>query len=482
MHDLAAMGLEIAVIAAGLAILLLDLWTPGEQKRHLGYAAAILVGVIFVSSFAIFVPEQRMAFGGMYVLDELALFFKRFFLLAALLILVMSVEFSDRFDAGIAEYYALTLFALSGMMFAASAHDFTLLFVSIELVTLCFYILTSFQRKRQQSLEAGVKYLIIGALSGGFMVYGIALIYGTAGTLDFAELADESTRAIESRLLLLGLLMVFVGLGFKIAAVPFHIWAPDVYQGAPVPSAAFLAVGSKAAGIVLIIRLLHTSLASLADRWQPAIVVIACLTILYGALCAIPQRNFRRLMGYSSIANAGFILLALGTAEGNGVVAVLFYLGGYLFSVIAAFLVMCLARCPGDEDETCILAGLHRRSPLLAATLALSMVSLAGIPPLAGFFGKFLVFRALLAQVETYPFLPWAIGCAVLGVVVSLYFYLNVIRTVYWTQPPEGATDIAVSAPTRAAIYLSIFGLLWLGILPGGILNLAEFAVRSLGL
>lgn len=480
MHDLSLMGLEIAVLAAALTILLMDLWTPVAQKRHLGYVAAILVGVTLVGSFAMLVPEPRFAFGGMYVLDELALFFKRFFLLAALLILVMSVEFADRFEAGVAEYYSLTLFALAGMMFAASAHDFTLLFVSLELVTVCFYILTSFQRRRPQSLEAGVKYLIIGALSGGFMVYGIALIYGTAGTLDFSELAAESSRAIESRLLLLGLLMVFVGLGFKIAAVPFHIWAPDVYQGAPPPTAAFLAVGSKAAGIVLLIRLLHTALGSLAERWQPALVVVACLTILYGALCAIPQRNFRRLMGYSSITNAGFILLALGTAEERGVAAVLFYLGGYLFSVIAAFLVMCLVRC-ADDQETCSLAGLHQRSPLLAATLMMAMVSLAGIPPLAGFIGKFLIFRALISQAGVYPMFPWAMGVAVFGVVASLYFYLNVVRTVYWSPPREGLTAITLAAPSRIALYASILGLLWLGLIPGSLVNLADFAVQTFG-
>ncbi|MCP5518648.1 MAG: NADH-quinone oxidoreductase subunit N [Verrucomicrobiales bacterium] len=482
MHDLSLMGLELAVLAAGLTLLLLDLWTPPAQKRHLGYVAAILVGVIFVGSFALLVPEPQFAFGGMYVLDELALFFKRFFLLAAGLILVMSVEFADRFEAGVAEYYALTLFALVGMMFAASAHDFTLLFVALELVTVCFYILTSFQRRRSQSLEAGVKYLIIGALSGGFMVYGIALIYGTAGTLDFAELAAESSRAIESRLLLLGLLMVFVGLGFKIAAVPFHIWAPDVYQGAPPPSAAFLAVGSKAAGIVLLIRLLHTALGSLADRWKPALVVVACLTILYGALCAIPQRNFRRLMGYSSITNAGFILLALGTGEGRGVAGVLFYLGGYLFSVVAAFLVMCLARCGDQDDETCVLAGLHRRSPLLAATLALAMVSLAGIPPLAGFMGKFLVFRAMLSEGGGYPLFPWALGIAVFGVVVSLYFYMNVVRTIYWTPAREEPAPIPIDGPSRLALYAAVLGLLWLGLLPGSLVNLADFAVQALGL
>lgn len=482
MRGLELMGLELAVIAAGLAILLLDLWTAKEDKRRLGYAAALLVGVIFLASFAVLFEGRQEAFHGMYVLDEFALFFKRFFLIAALLVLVMSVEFADRFESGVAEYYSLTLFALAGMMFAASAQDFVLLFVSIELVTVCFYVLVSFQRRREHSLEAGVKYLIIGALSGGFLVYGIALIYGTAGTLNFSELAERAPEVLESRLLLLGLLFVFVGLGFKIAVVPFQIWVPDVYQGAPVPTTAFLAVGSKGAGVVLLIRLLYTGLGPMVERWSPVLVVLAMLTILYGGLCAIPQRNFRRLMGYSSIVNAGFLLLALASGDGEGLTAALFYLAGYLYAVMGAFLVLCLARCPGQEDETCILAGLHHRSPLLAATLVLSMVSLAGIPPAAGFFGKFLVFKAVIGQGSAFPFLPWALGVAVFGVVVSLYFYLNVVRTIYWSPERESAAPIQMSLPTRLAICLVIFALLWLGTLPSAILNLAEYAVSSLGL
>lgn len=480
MSELATIGLELAVVAAGVTLLLLDLWTVERDKRRLGYAAALIVGVIFLASFAVLIPEPREAFGGMYVLDEFALFFKRFFLLAALLILVMAVEYADRFDAGAGEYYALILFALAGMMFAASAHDFTLLFVAVELIAVCFYVLTGFQRRHLPSLEAGVKYLIIGALSSGFLVYGMALIYGTAGTLNFTALAAKAPEVMANRLLLLGLLMVFVGLGFKIAAVPFHIWVPDVYQGSPPPTAAFLAVGSKAAGIVLLIRVLHTALGSLAERWTAALVVLGMLTILYGALGGIPQRNFRRLLGYSSILNAGFLLLALGTADRDGLVAVLFYLGGYLFAVVVAFTVICLARCPGEAEETCLLTGLHQRAPLLAAALALAMVSLAGIPPLAGFFAKFLVFKAALARGAEYPFLPWALGVGVFGVVTSLYFYLNIVRLLYWAPPPENAGPIVVAGPTRALMGLSIFGLLWLGILPGGIINLAEFAVANL--
>src|SRR5208283_3335845 len=242
---------ELLVLVLGLALLLVDLWLPLPAKRKLGYAAAIGVGLILLYSlFWVRIPAGQpvqYAFGQMYALDGLALFFKRFFLLAAFIVLLMSVEFADRIAAGIAELYALILFALSGMLFACSANNFALLFVSLELITVTFYVLTSFQRANVASLEAGVKYLIIGALSTAFTVFGIALVYGISGKLDFIELASVAAQHSHNQIFLFGLLLVMVGLGFKIAAFPFQIWAPDVYQGAPAPTTAFLAVGSKAA-------------------------------------------------------------------------------------------------------------------------------------------------------------------------------------------------------------------------------------------
>lgn len=477
-----AMGLELAVLATGFAVLLLDLWAPPAQKRSLGYVAAAAVAVTLLASFAILAPEPRYAFDGLYVLDELALYFKRFFLLAALFVLVLSVEFADRLEAGIAEYYALTLFALAGMMFAASASHFALLFVSLELITVTFYVLTSFQRRRLQSLEAGVKYLILGALSSAFLVYGIALVFGASGTMDFVKLAGAPTAVLHSRVLELGLLLVLVGLGFKLALVPFQFWAPDVYQGSPTPTTAFLAVGSKAAGVVLLLRLLYTAVPTVSRDWSRLLMVLAGVTILYGVLCAIPQRNLKRLLGYSSIASAGYVLLGVCTFSTAGVSAVLFYLAGYLFAIAAAFLVIVLVASNAGQDDLPSLAGLHRRSPLLAAALAVAMVSLAGVPPMAGFFGKFLLLKSALARADAMPGLYWLIGVAIVGVVISLYYYFGVIRAAYWpteTELTEGA-PIEVSRPARVALYICIAGMLWLGIAPNSALNLAEHAVRAL--
>src|ERR1041385_3832104 len=305
---------EILVLALALSVLLADLWLPAHRKRKLGYTVAIGLGFILCFSLlkmSAGADVAQYAFGKMYVMDALGLFFKRFFLLAALAVVLMSVEFSDRFETGVAEFYALLLFALTGMLFAASANDFALLFVSLELITVTFYVLTSFQRARLRSLEAGVKYLILGALSTAFTVYGIALVYGTAHTFQFAALAQAAPRLAGSKLFLFGLLCVMVGLGFKIAAFPFQIWAPDVYQGAPTPTTAFLAVGSKAAGFALLLRVLFIAVPAVTAQWTNLLIVISAVTILYGNLCALPQlqRNIKRLMGYSSIAHAGYLLL-----------------------------------------------------------------------------------------------------------------------------------------------------------------------------
>src|SRR5439155_5110493 len=275
-------------------------------------------------------------------------------------------EFSDRLGTGISEYYSLVVLALSGMLFAASANDFTVLFVSIELITVTFYILTSFQRSKLLSLEAGIKYLILGALSTAFTVYGIALIYGSSGTMSFEALAGRGTQLAANPLFLLGLALVLVGLAFKIAAFPLQIWAPDVYQGSPAPTVAFLAVGSKAAGFVLLLRVLFYAVPQITARWASLLIAISAVTILYGNLCAIPQRNLKRLLGYSSIAQAGYLLLGVAAMAANikntsGGSAILYYLSGYLFTVLTAFAVLCLVLRKLDSEDITALAGLNQR-------------------------------------------------------------------------------------------------------------------------
>ncbi len=484
--NLSYISLEVCVLVLGLVVLVADLWLPAGRKKLLGYAAAAGLAFLLAINLSGYgsctMPGD--AFNGMFTQDSLSIFFDRFFLLAAILVLLMIAEFSDRIAAGISEYYSIVLFALLGMLFASSANNFALLFVSLELITVSFYVLTSFQRGRSTSLEAGVKYLIIGALSTAFTVFGIALVWGTSGKFNFAELSTVAAQMGDNKLFLFGLLFVMVGLGFKIAAFPFQIWAPDVYQGAPTPTTAFLAIGSKAAGFVLLLRVLFKAVPAITSQWANVIIIISGITILYGNICAIPQINVKRLLGYSSIAHAGYLLLGVAAMAGakttDGAAAMLYYLGGYLFTVLAAFMVITLVLRHLDTENISGLDGLGRRSPLLAATMTLAMVSLAGLPPLAGFFGKFLLLKSVIdlgPMNHGYYCLAFT---ALVGVVISIYYYFGVVKAIYWGQPSE-TLPVPISCVARVAIVVCIVGMLWLGLFPGAFLNLANSGAAILG-
>ena len=481
--------LEISVISLSLVLMLADMFVPAERRRFIGYAAIAALGVLLVTSLSGngSCGQFGTAFGGMFINDALSLFFKQLFIVAAILVLFMAAEFSDKLAEGsVAEYYSLILFALAGMLFAASANDFTMLFVSIELITITFYILVSFQRNKLQSLEAGVKYLILGALSSAFMVFGIALIWGTTGELNFNNLAQFLAKTPEvaaSQIFLLGVLLVLVGLGFKIAAFPFQIWAPDVYQGAPTPTTAFLAIGSKAAGFVLLLRVLFTAVPSVTAHWANLLIIISGGTILYGNLCAIPQRNLKRLLGYSSIAHAGYLLLGVAALSASGQSALLYYLAGYVFTVMAAFFVITLVMRHLASEDISSLAGLHQRSPLLAAALTIAMVSLAGIPPLAGFFGKFLLLKAVVetAQLTNNHGYYCLAFTALIGVVLSLYYYFGVVRAIYWSKEAGNFSAIELSSPAKLSLWVCIAGIFWLGLFPNAVLNITQLAATALG-
>jgi NADH-quinone oxidoreductase subunit N len=476
--------LEIVVALIGLAVLLADLWTPREAKRNLGYvAAAAVAGVLFGSFFIHIDPADNLrAFSGMFALDALALCFKRFFLLAGVIVLLMSVEFAERFESGVAEFYALVLFALAGMLFAASANDFIMVFVALELITVTFYILTSFQRGKAAALEAGVKYLILGALASSFLVFGVAFVFGASNTTNFDELATAKKAVLEGPVFRFGLVMILVGLGFKIAAFPFQVWAPDVYEGAPAPTTAFLAVGSKAAGIALLLRVLFVAAPEVAFEWTRVLMAISAVTILYGNLCAIPQRNLKRLLGYSSIANAGYMLMGFAVCDQAGASAVLYYLGGYLFTVLAAFTVISVITRKGESEDVGALAGLGQRSPLLAAALAFSMISLAGIPPLAGFFGKFLILKTVFQHGLIRPSYLVLFGVAVVGVAISIYYYFGLVRSMYWAKEPADLSPIEVSLPTRLSLGFCMLCMLYFGVFPQSLLNATDAAAKVLKL
>lgn len=478
-------GMEISVIGLGLVLMLADLFMPAERRKFIGYAAIAALGALLLMSLSGngSCSLAGTAFGGSFINDGLSLFFKRFFLIAAILVLFIAVEFSDRLVA-ISEYYSLIVFALAGMLFAASSNDFAMLFVSIELITITFYVLVSFQRSKVAALEAGVKYLILGALSSSFMVFGIALIWGTTGKLNFTELAAVAPQFLDSKIFLLGVLLVLVGLGFKIAAFPFQIWAPDVYQGAPTPTTAFLAVGSKAAGFVLLLRFLFSAVPSVThtQAFATLFIIISGITILYGNLCALPQQNLKRLLGYSSIAHAGYLMLGVAALNASGQAAILYYLAGYLFTVLAGFLVIALVLRHLDTEDISGLAGLSRRSPLLAATMTIAMVSLAGIPPLAGFFGKFLLLKSVIetAQATGNHGYYCLVFTALAGVVISFYYYFGVIRAIYWSKEAKDLSVIELSAPAKLTAWICIAGIFWLGLFPNTVISLAVAAADAL--
>jgi NADH-quinone oxidoreductase subunit N len=489
--NLSLISLEVCVLILGLVVLVADLWLPVERKKLLGYAAAAGLTFLLIINVGGWgkCTEMGLAFNDMFTQDPLSIFFDRFFLLAAILVLLMIAEFSDRISAGISEYYSLTLFALLGMLFASSANNFALLFVSLELITVSFYVLTSFQRARVTSLEAGVKYLIIGALSTAFTVFGIALVWGTSGKFNFTDLAAIAGQMGGNKLFLFGLLFVMVGLGFKIAAFPFQVWAPDVYQGAPTPTTAFLAIGSKAAGFVLLLRVLFKAVPAITSQWANVLIIISGITILYGNLCAMRQFNVKRLLGYSSIAHAGYLLLGVAAMAGaakagakstDGGAAMLYYLTGYLFTVLGGFLVITLVMRRLETEDISGLAGLSQRSPLLAGTMTLAMVSLAGLPPLAGFFGKFLLLKSVIDLGPVNHGYYCLAFTALVGVVISIYYYFRVVHAIYSGESND-KTPVPMSWPARLAIYVCIAGMLWLGLVPGGLLNLARDGAGILG-
>jgi NADH-quinone oxidoreductase subunit N len=360
-------------------------------------------------------------------------------------------------------------------MFMASAVDFLLIFVSLELVTVSFYVLVSYMRRQAASLEAGVKYLILGALSTGFLVYGITWIFGVTGETNLDRIADKLPHLHGSEhALLFGMMLVLVGLGFKVAAAPFQLWVPDVYQGAPTPITAFLSVGSKAAGFIVLMRVVQTFfvLPGVETRLVNLLVILSALSLIYGNLAAMPQDNFKRLLAYSSIAHAGYLLIAVASVSadigqfGSAYLAVGYYLAGYLLMTLLSFLVLVVVARHSRGDDIHHFNGLSKRSPFLAFGMLIAMLSLAGLPFTAGFYGKFLVFAAAINQRHFA-----LVGLGIVTVAAGFYYYLRVVSAMYW-QEPNDETPIKISPLTRLVVVGLTAAIIVFGIFPSPILNM----------
>jgi len=469
---ISAPTLEIGVLVLGLFVLLVEAFAPRIEKRKLAFTAIFgLVAVLAASFFLAPAPVDvaTTGFWDFYAADPLAIFFKRFALVTTILVLVMMIDYAPivrqsihgmTHQSGLGEFFALPIFTCVGLMWMASAVDFVMIFVSLELVTVSFYVLVSFTRRNPATLEAGVKYLILSALSTGFLVYGITWIFGVTGETNLARVtAVLANPAIETVPALFGMVLVLIALGFKIAAVPFQMWVPDVYQGAPTPVTAFLSVGSKAAGFVVLLRVLQPFFT--LPQMERLLTVMALLTLIYGNLAALPQNNLKRLLAYSSIAHAGYLLIGVVSLAGE---AISFYLVAYLLMTLLSFAVLiAVAKQTGDNIED--FNGLAKRSPFLAFAMLIAMASLAGVPFTAGFLGKFFIFDAALRHDQTT-----LIVVGVITVACGFYYYLKVVRAMYW-EVSAIDTAVPVSGLSRLTMAAMIAGIIFLGVYPQPVLN-----------
>ena len=466
-----APSLEIAVLVLGALILLFETFADHIDKRTFAYTAMLGLGTVFLASFFL-TPNSEAAdtgFWSFYTADSLAIFFKRFSLITTILVLAMMVDYAPVVrnsihaaspQAGLGEFFALPVFTCAGLMWMASAVDFVMIFVSLELVTMSFYVLVAFMRRNAASLEAGVKYLILSALSTGFLVYGITWMFGVTGETNLVRVtAALANPAVETGPALFAMVLVLIGLGFKIAAVPFQIWVPDVYQGAPTPVTAFLSVGSKAAGFVVLLRVLQPFL--VMPQMERLLVLVAAATLLYGNLAALPQTNLKRLLAYSSIAHAGYLLVGVVCLSGE---AVAYYLVAYLLMTVLSFAVLvAVSKETGDNIED--FNGLAKRSPFLAFAMLIAMASLAGLPFTAGFLGKFYIFNAAIAHHQTT-----LIVVGVITVACGFYYYFKVVRAMYW-EAPNGDLPVPVSGLSRVTMTAMIAAIVFFGIYPQPILD-----------
>jgi len=474
--------LEALTVTLGLILLIAEAFTTGKSKAWLGLAGSagliVILGLLPLAIGPDAKPDASWAtwpLWNFYQFDTLAIFYKGFALVTTIFVLLMAVDFRSilaRFtdhpetENGTGEFYSLPIFACAGMMWLASAKDLAGAFVALELVTITFYILVAYMRRNVGSLEAGVKYLILGALSTGFLVYGIAWVYGSTHTLNFTEFSSAISHIQSPTPLFFGIALILIGLGFKIGAVPMQVWIPDVYQGAPTPTTAFLSVGSKAAGFILLIRFLEPILASELTRGPVLnlLLILTVATLLFGNLAAIPQTNFKRLLAYSSIAHAGFLLLALSAGKDetatslSSTQAVTFYLATYLIMTLGVFFVLAQVRIQRGGEEITDFNGLGKSNPRLALAMTILLAALAGVPLTSGFIGKFFAF-SLAVDAKLWV----AVGVAFIAAAAGFYYYFKTIRAMWWsdagTLAPVTLPPISKCCVTVLAIATLVFGI-----------------------
>jgi len=462
----------------GCAILLFDFLVFPDPRQRKYLLFFVLLGEVF-TGVSLFRQQtnlmetgvnQLVAFHGALTMDGFAIFFNWIFVAATIIIAIVSYKYLEIEGEHHGEYYGLILFAQCGMFFLAAGTDLVTLFIGLELMALCFYVMVGFLRTEKRSNEAAMKYLLLGAFSSGFLVYGFSVMYGISGSTKLADIASAiAARPPMDPLVLLALATTAVGLLFKISAVPFHMWAPDAYEGAPTTVTAYLSVASKAASIAFLLRIFLGPLASARDAWEPILSFVAVATMTVGNLAAINQNNIKRLLAYSSISHAGYMLLGLIAGNATGIKGIAVYVMVYTFMNLGAFLVVIALRRKGiigeDLDD---MAGLMRKSPGYALLMLIFLLSLAGIPPTAGFLGKYYIFLSL---VETKHYVLAVI--ATLYVAVAIYYYFRIVRAVFVRDLTEKA-PLSTSFGLRVALGVSGILTLAIGIYPEPFLRLAQ--------
>ena len=466
---------ELVLTGGALLVLVVDVLTSRQQRPLLGW---LTVGVLLVTTLTLlpFSDANVVVSRGLLAIDGFAFFFKLIFLLTAIVTVLMSSSYIEVEESRAGEYYFLILCATLGMMFMASGIDLVTIFIGLETMAVAFYILTGLLKPNRRSNEAAVKYFLLGAFSLGILLYGMSMLYGLSGTTNLRELATVLATQERSALLIVALILVVGGVGFKIAAVPFHMWAPDVYEGAPTPVTAFLSVGSKAAAFAMLLRIFTEGLPFLAEVWQPMFWGLAVVTMTVGNLAALTQSNIKRMLAYSSIAHAGYVLIGVVANSSRGITALMIYLMLYVFMQLGAFAVVVMLRrhdVVGDELKD--LSGLYFRYPVAACAMLFFMLSLGGIPPTAGFMGKIWLFSAAIESGYI-----WLAVIGVLNSAISLYYYVRVV-VFMWMREEVLGSPITASPAMVVALTVALAGAVIFGVYPRPLFELAELSVQSFG-
>lgn len=462
---------ELVVIIGAMALLMLGVF-KGDNPTPVVEAGALIVLAVALVLICLQPNAPAELFGGSIVVDAFARFFKVLILIGAAGAMILASPFWRNHKLNRFEFSVVVLLSVAGMMVMVSARDLIALYLGIELMSLSLYVIAAIDRENLRSTEAGLKYFVLGALSSGMLLYGSSLIYGFTGTVSFTGIAAAATTP--SIGLIFGIVFLFAGLAFKVSAVPFHMWTPDVYEGAPTPVTAFFAAAPKVAAIALFCRVAVTSFPAIASQWQQIVVFVAIASMVLGAFAAIGQRNIKRLMAYSSIGHVGYALVGLAPGTANGISSVLIYMSIYLAMTLGTFAcIIAMRRDGGQVEEIDQLSGLARTQPVMAFILAAMMFSLAGIPPLAGFFAKFYVF---LAAIEGQFYTLAVIG--VLASVVGAYYYLRIVKLMYIDEPV--GNFLPMPKPVGAVLLVSGAFVILFFVYPGPLVAAANAAAKSL--